>query len=34
MVCAFHIDELKALTEEVKNLPPDSSDATTQGDTP
>ena len=28
------VDAVKALTEEVKNLPPDSSDATTQGDTP
>lgn len=27
------VDAVKALTEEVKNLPPDSSDATTQGDT-
>ena len=28
------IDELKALTEEIENLPPDFSDATTQGKTP
>ena len=28
------IDELKALTEEIENLPPDFSDAATQGKTP
>lgn len=28
------IDELKALTEEIENLPPDFSDDTTQDDTP
>ena len=33
-VLIVDIDELKALTEEIENLPPDFSDATTQGKTP
>ena len=33
-VLIVDIDELKALTEEIENLPPDFSDATTQDDTP
>ena len=33
-VLIVDIDELKALTEEIENLPPDFSDATTQGITP
>ena len=33
-VLIVDIDELKALTEEIENLPPDFSDAATQGITP
>lgn len=33
-VLIVDIDELKALTEEIENLPPDFSDAATQGKTP
>ena len=33
-VLIVDIDELKALTEEIENLPPDFSDAATQDDTP
>ena len=33
-VLIVDIDELKALTEEIENLPPDFSDAATQGTTP
>ena len=33
-VLIVDIDELKALTEEIENLPPDFTDATTQGKTP